>query len=76
MILNRILTLFIVILITISTNAQKSKRLKNVVLSKSDVSDYVPLSVTQIPTGTFINAESNKQVNNERVFCSIVDEFL
>ncbi|TXH22076.1 MAG: gliding motility-associated lipoprotein [Chitinophagaceae bacterium] len=75
MILNRILTFVIVILITISTNAQKSKRLKNVVLSKSDVSDYVPLSVAQIPTGTFINTASNKQADNETVRPVLVSGF-
>ena len=72
---NKVLTLLIVMLMAIGTFAQKSKRLKNVVLSKSDASEVIPLRVSQVPTGTFVNSESNKQSRNETMRPVLVSGF-
>lgn len=46
--------LMVVVFVVSSANAQKGVRLKKLVGKKSDISSTLPLSVVQIPTGTFI----------------------
>ncbi|WP_346236362.1 formylglycine-generating enzyme family protein [Niabella insulamsoli] len=45
---------YLVIFISLLANAQKGQRLKKLVGKKSDISSTLPLSVIEIPTGTFV----------------------
>lgn len=46
-------------LITNNLNAQKGVRLKKLVAQKSDITSTLPLSVVQIPTGTFVMGDAS-----------------
>lgn len=57
----RFISCFVItfLLISNSVYAQKSLRLKKLVAKKSAISSTIPLSVVEIPTGTFIMGDEN-----------------